>query len=218
MQTVIWDWNGTIVNDAPYSWRIFNKIAESRGIRPLSFNQYQSIYGHPIKDMWERGGFDFSSEPFELVTQEWHDLYLQDAMTIQLHEDACFVLHELRARKITQAVLSALPHHILIDSVRQHGLVDYFHEVSGLSDLNGESKVDNGSILLTQLNCNPKSTILVGDSSHDAEVATALGIRCVLVDKGYEDSARLKKNGYPVLNSLTEVFNHLVDYRSAPCA
>ena len=43
---------------------------------------------------------------------------------------------------------------------------------------------------------------MIGDTIHDLEVASALGVDCILVDIGHVSSKRLTETGVPVFNSL----------------
>ena len=49
--------------------------------------------------------------------------------------------------------------------------------------------------------------VLIGDTLHDAEVAEAIGVDCVLVAHGHQSKQRLKQGGVPVVDSLREFFN-----------
>ena len=203
---VIWDWNGTLVDDAPFSWGIFNTLAGKRGLSAVSFEYYQSIYGHPVQDMYTKAGFDFQVESFDVIAGEWHSLYTEGRTTVSLHNDAREVLQRLHGLGIKQAVLSALPHALLRESVIGHSIDDFFVEIRGLEDLRGHSKVENAHALLRKLEAQPQRTLVIGDSTHDAEVAHAIGAQCVLVDRGYEDRVRLERHGFRVARSLEEIF------------
>jgi phosphoglycolate phosphatase len=53
---------------------------------------------------------------------------------------------------------------------------------------------------------------VIGDSSHDAEVARALGAKCILVARGLESASRLQKNGVPVIDSFENLLHHLASF------
>jgi phosphoglycolate phosphatase len=201
---IIWDWNGTLLNDAQYSWRVFNTISVRRGLPEVTFDRYQELYMHPVEKMYENAGFDFSKEPFSVVTQEWHDLYVEKAYELTLFGDANQAIEYAKRLNISQHIVSALPHSVLEAGVKRQEVYHHFSTVCGLDDLHGRSKVENARELANQLEVTPTSILVIGDSSHDAEVARALGARCVLVTSGYEDSGRLSKNGYPLATGAYE--------------
>lgn len=45
---------------------------------------------------------------------------------------------------------------------------------------------------------------MIGDTLHDAEVARALQVRCVLIARGHQSKETLLKAGVPVDSSLAE--------------
>ena len=61
-----------------------------------------------------------------------------------------------------------------------------------------------------QLGVYGKEISLIGDSSHDAEVAQELGARCWLVSHGAESESRLLRTGFPVCASLREAHDCMV--------
>ena len=73
--TVVWDWNGTLLNDVELNCAIMNRMLLERGKKPLpDLETYRRIFGFPIKGYYERAGFDFSREPYEDVADEYLSL------------------------------------------------------------------------------------------------------------------------------------------------
>ena len=86
-------------------------------------------------------------------------------------------------------------------------LTDYFIKVIGLNDYYAASKIDNGKRWIAQLDCPPEQTLLVGDTVHDYEVATQIGVDSVLMDFGHQTREKLLTCGAEILNSLTQLTN-----------
>ena len=51
--------------------------------------------------------------------------------------------------------------------------------------------------------------LFVGDTLHDADVATALGADCVLYCGGHQSYDRLATSGYPVIRDIREIVQYL---------
>jgi phosphoglycolate phosphatase len=199
MKLVIWDWNGTIVNDAPFIWGLFNQVIEEAECAPVSLERYRELYRHPIIDMYEEAGVNFARYPYQQLAARWHELFIAHATPPALHHDTEETLRHLAQRGHRQAVLSALPQPLLTNLVQHYGLGSYFEGVKGLPDDYAHSKVGAGAELLSTLGAAPHDVTIVGDSSHDAEVARELGTDCVLVARGLESAARLRRHGFPVV-------------------
>ena len=58
--------------------------------------------------------------------------------------------------------------------------------------------------MLHELHDSPKETLLIGDTTHDAEVARAMGIECVLIPCGHNSRERLVQCGVDVVKALSE--------------
>ena len=62
-------------------------------------------------------------------------------------------------------------------------------------------------------NLDPRKTLMIGDTVHDAEVAAAMGIDCWLVRNGHQDRERLEATGVPVLDRLGNIPDRLKESR-----
>jgi phosphoglycolate phosphatase len=202
MKVVFWDWNGTLVNDAPTMCRIFNRVVESRGLAPVSLEQYRELYQHPIQSMYEAAGLDLSRHSFHEIAEEWHEHYLASGPSIQLHHDSITTLEWFKQRGSRQVVLSALPHDIVNTSVPAYSIEHFFEHVVGISDKYAHSKVAEGRALRDRLGMSGSDITIIGDSSHDAEVARAISAQCILIARGSESRRRLEQAGFPVFDSL----------------
>lgn len=207
MKVVFWDWNGTLVNDAPVLCEVFNVLVSARGYSPVTLEEYRELYRHPVREMYERIGFDFDKHPFEKIAREWNEVYRQRVSSIQLHGDSITTLEALRKRGSRQAVLSALPHEVLLESVATHRVGHFFDQVAGIAHDRGDSKIQEGIDLANIMGVTGEDITIIGDSSHDAEVARELSARCILVARGGESRRRLESNGFPVVES----FQSLID-------
>ncbi len=215
MKVVFWDWNGTLVNDAPVLCEVFNALVTARGYSPVTLDEYRELYRHPVREMYEQIGFDFHQHPFEVVAREWHDAYRRRVSSVRLHDDSLQALDALQRRGARQAVLSALPHTVLVESVTNHGVGHYFDQVSGIAHDRGDSKVEEGRQLAKLMGVSGGDITIIGDSSHDAEVAMELSARCILVARGGESRSRLEKNGFPVVDSFSSLIGLEPDQRGS---
>ncbi len=95
-------------------------------------------------------------------------------------------LQALRARGLRLACLTNKPHAFAVDLLAAKGLAGYFECVFG-GDSFARKKPDPLPLLKTceALNTTPARTLMVGDSSNDAQAARAAGCPVVLVTYGY---------------------------------
>ena len=105
---IIWDFNGTILNDVWLTLEIINKMLVKYGMKKLTIEKYKNIFGFPIKDYYLKAGFDFSKTPFEELTKEF--VYEYNARSLNeciLHVGVKKTLKKFKNLNIIQSILSA---------------------------------------------------------------------------------------------------------------
>ena len=93
----------------------------------------------------------------------------------------------------------------LIEQVAARGLQGFFTELLGLADIYGVSKVQLGTDYLRRTGIDPAHCVMIGDTQHDAEVAAAIGAKCVLYTGGHQSRARLEKASPYVIDDLAQL-------------
>ena len=68
---IIWDFNGTLLDDAWLCVEILNDLLEKRKMPLITPALYGRIFDIPVIDFYEKIGFDFSIESFEIVGTEF---------------------------------------------------------------------------------------------------------------------------------------------------
>jgi len=203
--TIIWDWNGTLLNDTGICIESINSMLAKRNLEALSKTRYREIFTFPVQDYYISAGFDFSSETWEIVAMEFMDLYFSKLHKADIFTDAASVLAKLKERKFDQVMVSAMEHDSLIRSVKGKGLYPFFDYIGGINDHYAGGKLENAIYTMKTLNLKPDSTLLIGDTIHDFEVAKQIGADCILISQGHQSHERLSTLDCPVLTALTEI-------------
>ena len=204
-KTIIWDWNGTLLDDAEICRTAINKMLKARNLSELSLEKYRDIFTFPVIDYYRRVGFDFDKEEWELVAMEFINLYLSALNEVELTPFAKETLGKFKQKGYRQAIISAMQHDALLKSVSELGIYGYFDFIGGIGDHYGGGKVDNARNYFTVAGLNPEQVTLIGDTIHDSEVAAELGCKCVLVTTGHQSHNRLQQTGLPVIKNLSEI-------------
>jgi phosphoglycolate phosphatase len=202
---IIWDWNGTLLNDTGLAVQTMNQMLERRGLPLLSVDVYKSVFTFPVKDYYQKIGFDFQAEPFEVPALEFIDSYNSLVNECSLHYDTLNVLNYFQSLGVKQYILSAMEQQVLNDCMKHYQIGDFFEHVSGLDNFYAASKIDNGHRLIAELKLNSTDLVLIGDTVHDFEVATELGCRCILVADGHQSKAVLQATGALVIDSISQL-------------
>lgn len=189
---LIWDWNGTLLDDVDAVVDVIGEILETHGHSRVSRSQYLDVFGFPVVDYYRRLGFDFERTPFEHLSDAFVRGYRDRVREIPLHEGARELLASLQAEGYQQSVLSAAKESDLLMHLELHGIRHFFDHVYGLNDHNAVSKVQRGRELIAETGIDPKQTLLIGDTDHDLEVGRALGVEVLLLGDGHQSFDRLR--------------------------
>jgi phosphoglycolate phosphatase len=202
---VLWDWNGTLLNDLWLALEIANAMLHRRGLPVMNANRYRDIFDFPVAEYYRRAGFDFEREPFPVLAEEFIGEFNRRVKECDLHAGATEILAAIAGAGKRQAVLSASHQESLTSTVELHGVTHHFDALQGLGDNLAVSKAAAGQALLANIGIDPTSVVLIGDTTHDYEVAHGLGVACILVADGHQAHSRLAATGAPVVSSLLEL-------------
>jgi phosphoglycolate phosphatase len=195
---IIWDWNGTLLDDNHASLSALNAILSRRGLKTVSLDHYRRNFAFPVRHFYESLGVKIECEDWDALAQEYHDAYHESEL--RLAADAKAALELVKARGIAQAVVSAMREDYLLSDMDKFGIRHFFEAVLGTNNLDGCSKLSRIKDYVA-LAGEDEKYVVIGDSLHDKEVADAIGARCVFYGGGSHDPSRLSCLG-PVAMTL----------------
>ena len=201
MKTVLWDWNGTLLDDVQVSFDCLNEMLAKYRL-PLfgGVDDYRAVFGFPVREYYDRVGL--GGPTFDEVAPLWMAAYIREEGACPLREGAREALLAFRAAGYRQVILSASKRDNLLAQMARFDILQYFDAVLGLDHIYATSKEGIGQAWLAK-NGDPASCVMIGDTLHDAQVAKALGCGCVLVCGGHQLPGTLREAGVPVADSLT---------------
>lgn len=202
---IIWDWNGTLLNDAEFCVECMNIVLRKHNIETIDLHKYKKFFTFPVKDYYQAIGFDFTKVDFEEPAMEFIDHYYSNIGKANLHESAADILSFFKEQGIRQFSLSAMEHSQLIISLTSKGIIDYFEEIHGINNHYAHSKLEMGQELMKKLDAPINEILLIGDTIHDFEVASSLGIDCLLVSNGHQSLSKLQTVTDNIISDLSEI-------------
>jgi phosphoglycolate phosphatase len=203
--TIIWDWNGTLLDDVDVCISSMNKMLHGRHLPLLDLDGYRKVFTFPVMEYYTAIGFDFNKEPWDEAALEFIELYLASLPECGLAAGAVETLQYFQSQGYRQAIISAMQHEALLKSVDSLEISGYLDYIGGIGDHFGAGKIENALQFFQQFNLSPGNVTLIGDSLHDAEVAEELGCRCLLIASGHQSASRLMASGHKVVNTLNEI-------------
>jgi phosphoglycolate phosphatase len=204
---LIWDWNGTLFNDVHLGVSIINNLLRNNNLQPLTYEEYRNIFTFPVYEYYQKAGFDFNKTSFEILGRMFMDDYERRKYETNLFEGAREILQYANDKRLKQSVLSAYKHDTLLEVLQHYDILNFFEIVSGLDNIYAGSKEKLGLELRKKINLRKEEILFIGDTLHDADVAKAMNVECVLISNGHQSPEKLKANGNVVISDISELRN-----------
>ena len=204
-KTIIWDWNGTLLDDIDLSLNSVNILLEERNLPILSVERYKDIFRFPVIEYYKDAGFDFEKEPFEVPAKQYVRIYREGVSSVRLFPDVVDTLTYLKEQGYRLIVLSAMRDDNLKLMIEYAGIAHFFDGIFGIKDNYAREKISLGKQLVSDLNLNPSECLMVGDTIHDAEVSEHCGFNCILYTGGHVSRQRLETKNLRIIDRLSEL-------------
>lgn len=212
---IIWDWNGTMLDDVFLCCDIMNNILKRRNMKTISLDYYREIFTFPVRDYYKIVGLPLDNGSFEKLSVEFIDEYEARKNECRLYPGVKDVLEFFASKAIGQSVLSAYSQHTLEEIITTFGLRNYFQKIIGLNNIYAAGKIENGKKWIKELDLKKGEVLLIGDSVHDFEVAEEIGAEVVLISAGHQTAGKLKDitdNVYPSMESFYNALQKMKKY------
>lgn len=205
IKAVIWDWNGTLLDDLSQSIFSMNQMLEKRNYPLLETLKYKEIFTFPVKDYYIEAGVNFEEHEWDEVALEFINNYRNNIFDASLHEGVGEVLGFIKGKGLRQFILSAMQQEFLTETLSQRLDTGYFEEIVGLNNHYAHTKLENAILLVEKIGVPKNEILMVGDTLHDFDVAKAAGIDCILFSGGHQSRQRLEKSDAKVIDQLIEI-------------
>lgn len=203
---VIWDWNGTLLDDTETCFAIANEMRLSRGMEPMaSLESYRAVFRFPIIEYYRKMGYTFETESFEDISREFVAHYAEQFPLCPLQPNAIETLSAVLERGAQQVLLSATGQEKLDEQVRRFSLGHYFGRIIGGQNDLAHGKADYAQSFLLDSGVSSDRVLFVGDTDHDFEIARSVGADCALLVPGHQSRKYLETLGARLIDSLCEV-------------
>lgn len=207
-RVIVWDWNGTILNDVPLNIEILNNILLEYHIKPIDYDEYKNLFCFPIKSFYQKLGFHIESdEEYFSIIDKFNSMYRKRMFEPHLQDDAIEVLSELEKQNYIQLLLSGLNVEDLVAQVKNFELFSLFHRVIGSKTNDANDKDNNLKRILQSYNKN--SIVLIGDTTAELKLSSDNNCKAILVTCGHQSENVISKKTALYCNSLSDIFQYL---------
>ncbi len=199
---VIWDFNGTIIDDVDIGINALNRLLAKYGFKTVdSKEHYRAIFGFPIKDYYARAGFDFDIVSYETLAPLWVEDYLAHEPEAPIISHVLDSISRLKDARIHQFLVSATEISMLKGQLKSRQLENCFEGIYGLDNIHASSKKDIACDVVRSLD---GRTVMLGDTLHDADCAVAAGADVILIAAGHQSYEKLSASGHTTVRTAKE--------------
>jgi phosphoglycolate phosphatase len=209
---IVFDWNGTLLDDIHALHSCTNKLLESEGHAPVDIHAFRSSYDIPFRRFYEN--FRFTGEQIDklmsLENSAFHEHYEPLADRAGLRPGAVELFDHAKANGIDMLILS----NHLVDPIkaqlRRLEVESYFKAVLAYADRTVQFRDMTKGERLRRFRMNggghPPEALIVGDSLEEIDIAREQNLISVAITGGCVSEERLRaaKPDY-VIHSLHEL-------------
>ncbi|WP_344968725.1 HAD family hydrolase [Salinactinospora qingdaonensis] len=208
---IVWDWNGTLLDDNHANIAAVNRICAEFGRDPVDLEYWRSVFRRPLLSCYEELlGRCFIDGEWQRLNNAYERCYDTLLPSCELAEGATEALRAWPEAGRSQSLLSMASHDGLVPLVDERGLTHHFTRIDGRRfDATHDSKAEHLAAHLQAQEIDPATAVLIGDIDDDAHAAHAVGAHAILVTTGMMARWRLEATGYPVADTVTEAVARL---------
>lgn len=207
---IVWDWNGTLLDDVQLCFECINRLLISQHLPVLpDLQAYRSVFQFPVENYYRSVGFDFDQVPFETLAHQYMEDYQSKSRECSLFDDVESALDLTQSRGACQHILSASKKENLLSQMNWFPIWEPIDSVWGIEDIYARSKVELASQFMSS-KAEDEEVWFIGDSLHDAQVASSVGANCALVARGHQSHSRLSESKMPVYETLLHALEDIL--------
>lgn len=196
--TLVFDWNGTLLDDASALLQTTNSILNRFGHAAIDMNAFREHCDVPLSLLYRSLGM--STDEIAAIDQDgsaiFHDTYEPLASKAELREGARSMLELARQQAASSIIVS---NHIvdpLRSQLRRLEIDGYIDDViafeSRATQYQSMSKGERLRLYMQKNNLEPASTFIIGDMPVEIDIARSLGLTSISITGGFVSEWRLR--------------------------
>ena len=189
---IVWDWDGTIMDSTPTIVQCIQQACRDLGFKAPDDSLASSVIGLGIHDSLRRAVPWIEPVDFPRLTDRFRYHYLAKDHELHLFEGIRALLEQLREAGYLLAVATGKSRVGLDRSLKHHQLGHLFHETRTADE--SFSKPHPGMLLELSdaMQVPMRRMLMIGDTTHDLDMAFNAGVDAVAVTYGAHPVATLR--------------------------
>ena len=186
---IAFDWDGTLFDSTELIARCIQAACADVGAPVPSSRDASFVIGLGLADALRHAAPTLPRERHRELADRYRHHYFAKQHEILMFEGALAMLHDLKARQHSLAVATGKSRRGLNEALRSVQLAGMF-EATRTADETA-SKPDPRMLLelMEELNVTPQRTLMIGDTTHDLQLAANAGTASLAVSYGAHEHA-----------------------------
>ncbi len=203
---VVFDWDGTLVDSTTMIAECLQRACGDLGLEVPDDRAARHVIGLGLADALRMVVPALAPERYPELTNAYRDHFLRADATIPLFAGARDLLHDLRAAGYALGIATGKSRRGLERALRQHDLGAVFACTRCADEGKPKPHPDMLLHLMQAAQALPEQTVMIGDTTHDIQLARNASASAVAVSFGAHSIADLQAAGdVPVVHSIEEL-------------
>jgi phosphoglycolate phosphatase len=210
---IVFDWDGTLFDSTALIVRCMQAACEDLGIEVPSAERAAYVIGLGLHDALKHAAPGLPEARYPELGRRYRHHYFARQHELVLFDGTLEMLHALKARNHWLGVATGKSRQGLDEALQAVQLQGLFDATRTADETAGKPHPMMLEQLMREFGCEPERTLMIGDTTHDLQLATNAGTASIAVSYGAHEPEAFAAHG-PLLvaHSTAELHAWLVDH------
>ncbi len=181
---LVFDWDGTLCDSTAVIVQSIQAACIDVGLAPPSPQDAAYVIGMGLAAAMQHVAPDLPLHLYPELAERYRVHYVEYERTVELFRGVHELLHELRQRDFRLAVATGKSRRGLDVAMDQTQSGGYFHATRTADETEPKPHPRMLHELIAELQTTPERTLMIGDTTHDLQLAAAAGTPALAVSYG----------------------------------
>ena len=190
-ELIIFDWDGTLMDSTSVIAASLRSACEDIGIAIPSERDAKFVIGLGLADSFNHVAPDLGEDGRRRLAERYRHHFLARESEMPLYEGVTEMLADLHGRGLRLAVATGKARRGLERALDLTGLRSWFEATRCADEGFAKPHPDMLLMLMDMTGVDPSATVMVGDTTHDLDLAANAGVDAIAVSYGAHDAQLL---------------------------
>ncbi|WP_303785489.1 HAD-IA family hydrolase [Azovibrio restrictus] len=203
---IVFDWDGTLMDSAAAIVHAIQAASRDLGLPEPEEHRARHVIGLGLTDALQRAVPDLPEQEYPRMVERYRHHYLSRDHELTLFAGVREMMDELERRGFRLAVATGKSRLGLDRALAHSGLGEYFHALRCADQCHSKPHPQMLEELMAELGVPPERTLMIGDTTHDLQMAKNAGTGGLGVSYGaHPPEALLALEPLACLDSVEEL-------------